>query len=78
MPIASYQLEVSSLQALKVPTETSLSLWFPYFGLPTHHNLHQFFMVTGRFRQDFGCCHVFGIEACGRRKYRTLEMLLGW
>ncbi|CAJ1390236.1 unnamed protein product [Effrenium voratum] len=24
--------------------------------------------------KDFGACHVFGIEACGRRKYRTLEM----
>ena len=28
--------------------------------------------------QDFGCCHVYGIEACGRRKYRVLEMPLGW
>ncbi|CAE7637115.1 unnamed protein product, partial [Symbiodinium necroappetens] len=24
--------------------------------------------------KDFGCCHVFAIEACGRRKYRVLEM----
>ncbi|CAL1133950.1 unnamed protein product, partial [Cladocopium goreaui] len=24
--------------------------------------------------KDFGCCQVFGIEACGRRKYRILEM----